>query len=209
MLCFLKVYYFDKINMKHRYALITIFNKSFISDSWEFLILIFSGFWCSCISWRYWISNHCCASPSCLCVRRWIASTQLSFQSQRKIQHTGFCQVCHTNKINIPYCTSYWSFFYLGASNKTSSRDNLMCFDGTKPLKVFQLFIKHVNIVNEIVSLFNRLLAIWPNGYQCGSLGKSNQNDNCLKTSNAKKLSSCRNRKSAAFELPVHCSTSL
>ena len=36
--------------------------------------------------------------------------------------------------------------------------------------------------------------AIWPKGYQRGSLGKSHQNGDYLKTSNAKKLSSRRNR---------------
>ena len=42
--------------------------------------------------------------------------------------------------------------------------------------------------------LFNRLRGIWPKGYQCRSLGKSHWNGDYLKTSNAKKLSSRRNR---------------
>ena len=45
--------------------------------------------------------------------------------------------------------------------------------------------------------MFNRLPAFWPKGYQSeGSLGKSQQNGDCLnlKTSNAKKLSSLRIR---------------
>ena len=42
--------------------------------------------------------------------------------------------------------------------------------------------------------LINRLRAIWPKGYQRGSLRKSHQNGDFLKASNAKKLPSRRNR---------------
>ena len=42
--------------------------------------------------------------------------------------------------------------------------------------------------------LINRLRAIWPKGYQHGSLRKSHQNGDFLKASNAKKLTSRRNR---------------
>ena len=55
---------------------------------------------------------------------------------------------------------------------------------------------------------FNRLRAIWPKGYQRGSVRKSQQNGGNLKTSSAKKLSSAgiepaafglRSRRSGVF----------
>ena len=47
--------------------------------------------------------------------------------------------------------------------------------------------------------IINRLRAIWPKGYQRGSLRKSYQNGDYLKASNAKKLSSRRNRTSSLW----------
>ena len=50
-------------------------------------------------------------------------------------------------------------------------------------------------ILTSFTFIINHLRAIWPKGYQCGSLRKSHQNGDFLKASNVKKLSSCRNAK--------------
>ena len=58
----------------------------------------------------------------------------------------------------------------------------------------------------ENIIRFNRLSAVWSNGYQRGSLGKSHHNDDYLKQTMRK---SCppTGFKPAAFALSAHCST--
>ena len=77
-------------------------------------------------------------------------------------------------------CPEKWwcHFFYFVISRKLLA------------IKVWNLHQTTRNIWFPI----NRLRAIWPKGYQRESLKKSHQNGDYLKTSNAKKLSSRRNR---------------
>ena len=60
--------------------------------------------------------------------------------------------------------------------------------------------------IMESFPIFNCFACFWPKGYQCASLGKSHQNGDYLKQAMRK---SClpTGFESAAFGLPVHCST--
>ena len=82
-------------------------------------------------------------------------------------------------------------------------------FDSTQSLQIrgpWRLLKIGLDHLQQQIFIFNRLHSIWSKGYQRESLRKSHQNGDFLKASNAKKLSYRRNR-TAAFGLPVHCST--
>ena len=70
-------------------------------------------------------------------------------------------------------------------------------FDSTQSLQIrgpWRLLKIGLDHLQQQIFIFNRLRAIWSKGYQRGSLRKSHQNGNFLKASNAKKLSSRKNR---------------
>ena len=63
------------------------------------------------------------------------------------------------------------------------------------------------NFLGTGISIFNRLRAIWPKGYQRGSLGQSHQNGDYLELVAMRKSYPPTRFEPAAFGLPIHCST--